>query len=176
MPKIYVRCTTCLEPCVIDASPKWRTCTCGACGGKFEFMGYIKGFEVIQPELRCVCDERCVNAMGPHCDCTCEGANHGIGMAGYYEEDKVVGTLHLRPTNVERAKARAKEYLAALEVAREIYNSKTDLQKLEVARKIKEATLSRSHGHRMSILFRLNGKLYISERQRKLPELEASDI
>ena len=27
------------------------------------------------------CDERCYNAVGPHCDCCCEGINHGKGLA-----------------------------------------------------------------------------------------------
>ena len=176
MTKLYVRCILCLEPCVIDETVKWRTATCGACGGKFELMGYIKGFEVVQPELRCVCDDRCVNALGPHCDCKCEGANHGAGLLGYYEVDKVVGKVKLTPVNVERAKARAVEYVSTLAQAKQVLAASNDLEKFRVTRKLQEAVHSRSHNHRMTILYGILGKIYVGQVKEKTPKAEASGI
>lgn len=178
MTKLYVRCIICLEPCVIDETTKWRTATCGACGGKFELMGFVKGFEVVQPELRCVCDNRCVNALGPHCECKCEGTNHGAGLLGYYEVDKVVGKVKLTPTNVERAKARAVEYISTLAQAKQVCATSmgTSMEQFRLGRKLREAALSRSHNHRMTILYGILGKIYVGQVKEETPKAEASDI
>lgn len=29
-----------------------------------------------------VCDARCINAIGPNCECSCGGKNHGAGYSG----------------------------------------------------------------------------------------------
>lgn len=56
--------------------------TCAICGGAVENMGRV-GIDVAGGETlrevheRCPCDMRCTHALGPHCDCRCQGENHG---------------------------------------------------------------------------------------------------
>jgi hypothetical protein len=52
---------------------------CPWCGSEsaHEYMGRVQGDKVITEVERCPCDERCTNARGPHCDCKCNGENHG---------------------------------------------------------------------------------------------------
>lgn len=57
---------------------------CGVCGGFLEFMGKVaqgaEGRGRLQAmEHRCACDFRCTGALGPKCECSCGGVNHGTG-------------------------------------------------------------------------------------------------
>ena len=45
------------------------------CGGSVELKG-IRGFASTKK-----CDARCLNAVGPDCECSCVGANHGANHA-----------------------------------------------------------------------------------------------
>lgn len=45
---------------------------CEACGTRYMESKVIKGVKSDKP-----CDARCMGAVGPACDCSCAGANHG---------------------------------------------------------------------------------------------------
>lgn len=51
--------------------------TCGECGGRIYFHAgepvYGRFVETV------VCGSKCTGAVGPSCDCSCGGANHGGG-------------------------------------------------------------------------------------------------
>ena len=47
-----------------------RTCPCGATVTVKAVIGTTSTKE---------CDARCMGAVGPSCDCSCGGANHGAG-------------------------------------------------------------------------------------------------
>ena len=51
--------------------------TCAICKGDVELMGRVESGRLVQEELRRPCDMRCTHALGPNCDCRCQGANHG---------------------------------------------------------------------------------------------------
>jgi len=42
-------------------------------------MGQVQGNHYVKTGMRAPCDGRCTHASGPHCDCSCHGANHGTG-------------------------------------------------------------------------------------------------
>ncbi len=66
------RCKSCKRTHRVDGGgwvPSAR-CSCGASVRLQEVLAY----EV--PEVRC--GGSCRNAVGPACDCSCAGANHGI--------------------------------------------------------------------------------------------------
>jgi len=46
------------------------TCVCGS---------YASGVPIAGVSSSHVCDARCMNAIGPNCECSCGGANHGGG-------------------------------------------------------------------------------------------------
>lgn len=52
---------------------------CG-CGGVAELMGRVERDRILQESYDVPCDGRCTNALGPKCDCSCGGINHGSGM------------------------------------------------------------------------------------------------
>jgi len=56
-------------------APKCKPCPCGA--------GYISWSRVdgVVSEKH-TCDARCTNAIGPSCECSCGGKNHGKGWVG----------------------------------------------------------------------------------------------
>jgi hypothetical protein len=88
MSRHFYRCRGCLEVLALDGDrlPMAYGTTiavCDNCGEAFEHMGRVEKSRLVSDELRCKCDDRCVSARGPHCDCSCCGANHGAGMLGY---------------------------------------------------------------------------------------------
>lgn len=140
----YIRCRDCLVVSCIDAPvilPKGMPSSdrrrivyatepsglCGICGGKVESMGYVgtNSAYVQKPILytgthtECKCNEKCANATGPNCDCQCDGANHGAGMAAFVTVDDYTAAPVYRPPtkSPEKAKARAEEYRAEREAA-----------------------------------------------------------
>lgn len=55
---------------------RWRTTTACPCGAKAAV--------VLEPVIgmhaaKVTCGARCTNAVGPMCDCSCGGENHGAG-------------------------------------------------------------------------------------------------
>lgn len=66
---------------------------CSICGGSVENMGRVGvdvegGQTLREVHERCPCDMRCTHARGPHCDCRCQGANHGSQMMVLVEINK----------------------------------------------------------------------------------------
>ena len=79
IPRMYFRCHDRLTTlCTTDqpASQK-HFMTCGICGGHMEWMGDVKGNQYTHHHEECVCNEKCQNATGPKCTCSCGGENHG---------------------------------------------------------------------------------------------------
>lgn len=89
----YWRCVGCCLPVVLPGGidPQGVNgrpgAECGICGWReWSYMGKVWGASVHESSrLECVCNELCVTAAGPECSCRCEGANHGVGLAGYFE-------------------------------------------------------------------------------------------
>jgi len=87
--KFFYRCEDCLTvavtleklPGVIvnHNSGVYRYATCDACGGNCEYMGQVQGTSLVHTAYACACDGRCTGALGPSCDCSCGGENHGTG-------------------------------------------------------------------------------------------------
>lgn len=79
--RICYRCHECLA--VLFGTVKERAfdgLRCPHCdGASVQYMGMVRGASVVKPKGECPCDERCQYAMGPNCDCSCGGANHGCG-------------------------------------------------------------------------------------------------
>ena len=71
----YHKCLHCLTA---FASTEAHVDICD-CEGPVMFMGRVHGDKWEKVEQRSVCDGRCTEAHGPHCDCECGGANHGTG-------------------------------------------------------------------------------------------------
>jgi len=72
----FVRCVRCLGVAAVDGRPAPNMrCTCG---GRVRVMGKVTPTGRLQGErLEVPCDSRCTNALGPSCDCSCRGQNHG---------------------------------------------------------------------------------------------------
>jgi hypothetical protein len=100
----YFRCDTCLSVLAIEGGDS--ATTCGACEGALEFMGGVVRAE--GKPMACACDARCTFAVGPHCNCHCEGRNHGSGMV------VVPSGSVAKPADARRAREKAGEWRAAL--------------------------------------------------------------
>lgn len=48
-------------------------------GVRLSLMGRVDRNRLFVSGLACPCDGRCTNAVGPSCDCSCGGKNHGSG-------------------------------------------------------------------------------------------------
>lgn len=87
--EVCYRCSTCLCLFVSGDLPFGSRVQCGVCGGKaIERMGvvYRKSPDKLtleQTEHACKCNEVCVWAQGPRCECSCGGQNHQTGIRGY---------------------------------------------------------------------------------------------
>lgn len=83
----YHKCNDCLTP---FSSSEKHIDLCD-CMGSVTFMGVVQGEKFIQTVNRPACDGRCTHAHGPHCDCACNGVNHGSGrvVATVVKEGKV---------------------------------------------------------------------------------------
>ena len=65
------RCKSCKTPVRVDA---WvGSAACPGCGTR------VKLDRVIGVTTSKKCGARCLNAVGPSCDCSCGGFNHGGG-------------------------------------------------------------------------------------------------
>jgi len=74
-PLYYHKCNDCLTP---FSSTERHIDLCD-CDGAVTFMGQVQGDAYILTANKPACDGRCTHASGPHCDCACNGANHGSG-------------------------------------------------------------------------------------------------
>lgn len=113
----YWRCTRCLTIMATPAMPQ-EAAMCGACGGTCKFMGRVKDARLTWETKETPCDDRCTNARGPKCDCSCGSANHGSGMVVTVTHDAgPVPVLH--PGNTEKARATADEFDIAVQAVHE---------------------------------------------------------
>jgi hypothetical protein len=86
--KFFYRCDDCLTvavtieklPAVYNERGYAHYATCDACGGQCDYMGQVEGNHLVRTALECPCDGRCTGALGPSCDCSCGGENHGSGL------------------------------------------------------------------------------------------------
>lgn len=83
MARYFIRCSDCLAVGAVDVEGSPRPYTPAVmpgvcpCGGSTEVMGRVQGPRLARDVTESVCDDRCTNAKGPHCSCTCGGKNHG---------------------------------------------------------------------------------------------------
>lgn len=140
----FFRCPDCLA--VVASDGQVEGLACGACDGELEPMGFVVRSGSGASAMRCMCDARCVFAHGPHCDCQCEGANHGSGMLGVVEGGK------LRPRRAHEARGRALEWHSALAEFQEVAQALPDREKRRARNVVLAASRCRVHGRRMAML------------------------
>ncbi len=76
--RYFVRCADCLGVWAVESEREPLAAECGVCGGPVECMGAVaRDGWAVRTVMECPCDERCTNAKGPKCDCSCGGKNHG---------------------------------------------------------------------------------------------------
>lgn len=113
--RLYYRCTDCLATVCIETEKRVKA-ECGICGCEYmEFMGEVVGKDWQKVErVSHSCNEACVTAQGPNCDCACGGANHGAGFQ-YSLEVVASGKVRITlDTDKEKRVAIAKEYQDAI--------------------------------------------------------------
>lgn len=76
-PRWFIRCKDCLTVAVVTETPNTYDWQCDACNGPLESMGRVERDRLVHEHHASPCDDRCTHARGPHCDCSCGGANHG---------------------------------------------------------------------------------------------------
>jgi len=111
----YYRCRLCLTVYTHRGTPE--PAFCAGCGGRLEWLGTVAASGVLQKtHLDTACDFRCTGALGPKCDCSCHGENHGTGLLveTVYAEDRIP---RLQPRHPEECVARATEFREALSAA-----------------------------------------------------------
>lgn len=110
----FYRCHDCLTVAVTteklrevrDERGNYRLALCGACGGHIEYMGVTRRDYLVKQELRCACDGRCTNAIGPNCDCQCGGENHGTGRVVLVDKEHgPIPQLKIDPQAREKGEA-----------------------------------------------------------------------
>lgn len=82
-----LRCTQCLRVAFAESPQEPKFGPCALCRGAVECMGYVRaGSNVAWTDHeRTACDERCTNAPGFKCECSCGGVNHGTGATVEYQ-------------------------------------------------------------------------------------------
>lgn len=125
--KQYFRCTDCLAPMVIKTTERRMKAGCPYCGGNdIEHMGTVGPKDITRETVGCPCDNRCIFASGPVCDCQCCGANHGDGYSVIVQ---VTGETAKIVPQSKRAMDKQPEYLmagTAFRVAMDLYNKSWD--------------------------------------------------
>ena len=108
-PVHYYRCPTCCDVFTVPGEfPNRFNVQCSCEGMGLDYLGQSKGMTTSRLEERCACDARCTHAMGPKCDCSCCGANHGTGKTVTVE---IVGSIpRVRLSDPAAAKARRLQY------------------------------------------------------------------
>lgn len=111
----YYRCADCLSVMVLETREMSLVC---ACGGKVDWIGEVRKSRLTSTRLVPVCDGRCTNAVGPNCNCTCGGVNHGSHAVVAVVRDE--GPVpKVTPPDLEASQERAEEYRKALHIAEE---------------------------------------------------------
>lgn len=110
----FYKCPLCLCVAAVD-SEHAQAITCGYCQNPMEYMGRVAGERLAKDEIRCACDFRCIDAVGPKCDCSCGGKNHGSGKVVVVTVDAGKLVAETKPTAKQVLEAR--EYRATLEAA-----------------------------------------------------------
>lgn len=115
----YYKCPECLCTVVLKGLTARRDLVCGVCGEYLYTIGEVTAENKwVRKEEKCKCDGRCINALGPSCDCSCGGENHGSGMDGFVEVVAETGEVKLTPSHdIEKHKQWAKEYNDAYDAA-----------------------------------------------------------
>jgi hypothetical protein len=120
MERHYGRCSYCERPLAFEAE---RTeiqfildQPCPLCGEKaLRYMGRVQRKNLVKDITKSICDARCTNAIGPHCDCPCGNINHGTKKLVVF--NKIVGKLEVVEkdllNNNENYLARIKRMAAA---------------------------------------------------------------
>jgi len=164
MSRWYVRCADCLTVSAVDSDKHPVKALCGICGGSIETMGRVyRDHLQTGTHEECKCDDRCVSALGPNCNCQCGGKNHGAGMLGYYTVTETASLPTLtRSGNHETRKAQAEQYRAAIAAATATvealshgwgHMSTEQYRKLNSTRsRIWKAQKARTHAARMKAL------------------------
>lgn len=115
--RAFYRCTNCCHVFAIEQTERGAVpnLTC-ACEGVCAFMGFVGrgGTRLFDEGKRCPCDARCTHAKGPHCDCSCGGANHGSHALVTVIID-LGKAPKIRMLDTAAIMARAAEYKAARE-------------------------------------------------------------
>jgi hypothetical protein len=75
---------------------------------------------VYQLATACACDERCTNASGPNCDCSCGGKNHGTRKT--VQVEIYMGKVKILSQVDAKSLARAAEFRQAKKEAEERFN------------------------------------------------------
>jgi len=157
----FYKCPLCLCVAAVD-SEHAQAITCGYCQNPMEHMGRVQRERLVKDEIRCACDFRCIDAVGPKCDCQCGGKNHGSGKVVHVTVDAGKLVAETKPTAKQVIEAR--EYRATQEAAlaewRPLNNAKHSgyiprdqfCRWLALERAITAARKMRSHAGRMKAL------------------------
>lgn len=132
----FFRCLDCLDVIAVDCETKKNgyggrvfntypairpECDCG---GSLHYMGKVQQSRLVMTSIRCACDGRCTNAIGPSCDCSCGGVNHGSQkLVTVVTDGGAVPTLKPRE-DVQVRRARVAEFNTALQAAKDRIASK----------------------------------------------------
>lgn len=152
------RCTNCLALFVsAEYISNCYVAECMVCLNKgVERMGIIGPDQRRKTEkIQCKCDNRCVWAKGPLCDCVCGGANHQSGYAGYTQVVIDNGIPRLTCTDLDtclKHQAQATEYKELMDSVKNL-----PLDNVPNAGWYRRGTLhkawkSRLHKHRVKVL------------------------
>ena len=88
------RCPMCLECIFVDGLKTHHEAgqiACPFCDHHFlEYLGPVECQHFSESIGVCRCNERCICATGPKCDCSCDGKNHGSGLLWELQEGSMV--------------------------------------------------------------------------------------
>jgi hypothetical protein len=168
----FYRCQDCLTVAAVDienSGDRLRFPVCGHCDGRLEYMGRVSQARLVKDEERCACDDRCICARGPICNCKCGGKYHGAGMLApviYTTRDCGPVPVVSMPAN-SKANRTAKEFRDAIQAAGTrieairagivsavdpMPNGSPGCGLYKTDGLIRRARRSRSHSHRMKLL------------------------
>lgn len=132
--RFYFQCRLCLLMYALEEETPEGVVVACPCGGECRPMGRVEPVN-LGTSTRCACDDRCIMAHGPKCDCMCMGENHGVGLVTRHLGGRIEG-LGRSQEAVERRDA----YTAALEAAQErLRGIETLLDPYESERAVPEA-------------------------------------
>lgn len=167
MTRHFTRCRGCLEIAAIEIERAFPVdLRCGICGSRVEDMGRVEVDRLLQDHERSVCDARCTSARGPKCVCSCQGKNHGGGMAAIVRDAGAVPTLAPRSeARIPVARAAFEEFtalkaqlLAVIQPLRDRQAAdgwlpRPEWERLQQLDRFRvAANAARTHGGRMKIL------------------------